>query len=152
MAQELNYYLKRAFEDVFDLEAKKLFRLIAEKYGTDYKFKTEDLLKFYETCQLKISYQESPKNAGKTHINTIPDDKHRCCARVWSHGFYEKNDQGESFGDRCQRKRIKGADYCNQHNKNLVHGRYDTKPDKTVSGFYIKVNDKGNFITPPQKN
>jgi hypothetical protein len=145
MTLELNYYLKRALEDIFDQEARKLFVLIANKYGDKYKFNINDLLKFYETCQLKISYKKSPKMAGKSHIVSIPDDNIRCNGRVWSHGFYEKCGEQENFGDRCQRKKINDSDYCGQHTKNLVHGRYDTNPDKIVKGFYIKTNDKGNF-------
>jgi hypothetical protein len=145
MALELNYYLKKAIENIFDKEVTKLFTLITDKYGEKYDFNIEDLLEFYETCQLKISYKESSKLANKTHTITIPDDKNRCCARVWSHGFYEKTDKGEDFGTRCQRNKIDNTDYCKQHNKNLVHGRYDTKPDKIVTGFYMKVNDQGHF-------
>ena len=144
MVVEINYYLHRAIEDIFDQEVRKLLKLITNRYGSEFCFTYEELLAFYQKkCQLRISY--SPKKKLAIKSKEPPKDLERCCARVWSGGFYEKKKGKETFGDRCGRSKCSGSDYCSQHSRDLVHGRYDKPPSKIVRGFFIKVNDKSYY-------
>jgi hypothetical protein len=133
---DINYHLYESIKETFEAELYKIFKNIAKKYGEEYMFSKDDLLKFYKTFNLELYYKKSPPKKYKV-VEEHPD-KIRCCGRVWAGGYME----GKQFGDRCQRKRIDGSDYCKQHTDNLVHGRFDDEPPVVVKGFYIKQNDK----------
>ena len=133
---EINYYLYESLKETFENELFKIFKAIERKYGDKYMFKQEDLIKFYHDHTLEFFYKKTPKHHPR--IVEYPDDEKRCCGRIWAGGYMDEN----QFGDRCQRKRIDGSDYCKQHNENLPHGRFDNEPPAVVKGFYVKENDK----------
>jgi len=142
MSLEVNYYLHRALEETFDSEVKKILKLITNRYGEDFCFTYDELLNFYQECELRISYK--PKSTVAVKQSLLPDSSDRCLARTWFGGFYQKkqNKKKEIFGGRCQRKKISGISFCRQHHVDLVHGRVDKPPSNTVKGIFINFNDK----------
>jgi len=132
----INYYLYESLKETFENELFKIFKAIERKHGENYMFKKEDLIDFYKSHDLQFFYKKTPKH--QPRIVEYPDDEKRCCGRIWAGGYMDEN----QFGDRCQRKRIDGSDYCKQHTENLPHGRFDNEPPAVVKGFYVKENDK----------
>ena len=126
----------RIDRETFENELFKIFKAIERKHGENYMFKKEDLIDFYKSHDLQFFYKKTPKH--QPRIVEYPDDEKRCCGRIWAGGYMDEN----QFGDRCQRKRIDGSDYCKQHTENLPHGRFDNEPPAVVKGFYVKENDK----------
>lgn len=131
---DINYYLYESLKETFETELFKIFKAIERKYGENYMFKQEDLIKFYQSHELEFVYKKTPKH--KPRIVECPDNDIRCCGRIWAGGYMDEN----QFGDRCQRKRIDGSDYCKQHSEKLPHGRFDNEPPPVVKGFYVKKN------------
>jgi hypothetical protein len=136
---EINYYLYKSLKESFENELNKLFDNIAKKYGEEYFFNQEDLMKFYKEHKLEFRYHKTAKQEHKPEVE-IPDEL-RCKGRIWSCGYMECN----QYGDRCQRKIMDNTEFCRQHNDHLVHGRFDEEPSMIVKGFFLKQNDKSYY-------
>ena len=141
---EINENLYHSIKETFDEEITKLLKKVSLKYGSEYMFTLEDLQKFYKGCKIKMSYKKAPKKKQKktptpdSDGDDENDDIDRCCARIWNGGYMDK--KTNTYGGRCQRRKIIDEDYCRQHSEDLVHGRFDEEPSKIVKGFYIKEN------------
>jgi hypothetical protein len=145
---EINENLYNSIKGTFEEELYKIFKKIVLKYGSSYLFTYEDLINFYKQYTIKFSYRIAPIKKNKTNNDTDNendtenDNDNRCCARIWSGGYMNK--ETNQYGSRCQRKKNKNSnsdsDYCRQHQENLTHGRFDEEPSKIVKGFYIKEN------------
>jgi hypothetical protein len=145
---EINENLYNSIKETFDEEVNKLLKKITIKYGDEYMFSLEDLQKFYKGCKIKMLYKKAPKKKQKKNQSSTTaqdsdgddenDDSERCCARIWNGGYMDK--KTNTYGGRCQRRKIIDKDYCRQHSDHLVHGRFDEEPSKIVKGFYIKEN------------
>ena len=144
---EINLDLYTSLIDSFEIELKKIFKSIAKKYGEDYFFNSEELFNFYKEHTLEFRYKsQSPITNPLQDLveKDLMDDncdskqnENKCFARVWSGGYMDD----KQYGERCQRNRLDGLDYCRQHKDHLVHGRFDQEPSKIVKGFFIKHND-----------
>jgi hypothetical protein len=140
---ELNENLYYSIKETFDEEVNKLIKKITAKYGEEYMFVLEDLQKFYKGCNIQMVYKKAPKKKQKASSpdsdgDDERDDSERCCARIWNGGYMDK--KTNTYGGRCQRKKIYNEDFCRQHSEDLVHGRFDDQPSKIVRGFFIKEN------------
>jgi hypothetical protein len=145
---EINENLYNSIKDTFEEELFKIFKKIVLKYGKSYLFTYEDLINFYKQYTIKFSYRIAPLKKNKSvndndtdnENDTYNDNDNRCCARIWSGGYMNK--ETNQYGSRCQRKKNinSNSDYCRQHQENLTHGRFDQEPSKIVKGFYIKEN------------
>ena len=138
---EMNEKLYLSIKEIFDDEVCKILKKISQKYGKEYLFTYDDLVKFYKEYEIKIVYFKAPtkKDTTESITRTITDEE-RCCARIWANGFM--NIKKKQYGDRCQRKKTNNSDFCRQHYINVTHGRYDEEPSKVVKGFYIKESQK----------
>ena len=149
---EINENLYNSIKDTFEEELYKIFKKIVLKYGHSYLFTYENLINFYKQYTIKFSYRIAPIKKNKSvndndtdnENDTYNDNDNRCCARIWSGGYMNK--ETKQYGSRCQRKKNinSNSDYCRQHQENLTHGRFDEEPSKIVKGFYIKENSYYN--------
>jgi hypothetical protein len=136
---EMNEKLYLSIKETFDEEVFKILKKVSEKYGKEYLFTYDDLVKFYKEYDIKIMYHKAPIKKESNIERTIPEEE-RCCARIWANGFMDV--KKKQYGNRCQRKKTNNSDFCRQHYINATHGRYDEEPSKIVKGFYIKESQK----------
>lgn len=97
-------------EEICDIQ-RKLLERVAERY----MIPPEDLIDEFvngKGVQILPEKKEKVVICKKQKGRAVPEDEHRCYARVWNRGK----------GGQCTRKKVLGSEYCYQHVEERRHG------------------------------
>jgi hypothetical protein len=104
--------------DLFESELRNIQKDLLKNVATKFNLNHEELVKEFLPEKLKLipNTKISVSVHKKVAPRELPANEKRCMARVWNRGK----------GGQCTRFRMSSScEYCNQHEKNLKHGRID---------------------------
>ena len=73
---EMDLHLYESLEEIFEIELRKIFKNIVNKYGSEYLFNEDDLVVFYKKMKIEFSFKKSHSLKSKQKDNEdLPNEQ-----------------------------------------------------------------------------